>query len=186
MPNPCYKLVTDPADMFQGDILTGCPCALLSEIPSDDILTRGYGTCPADIAVYDAIILSQSCDLQPRKEGKKKGEDRIDNVVFCPIYPLEAFEKKHGPDLCKKVTAGKVIGLYSLRKTPLNSIFKGDRLVANFHNTFSLPIEVVRQLILRKGRRLRLRSPYRESLSQAFGRFFMRVALPGDEDGPGA
>ncbi len=132
--------------------------------------------------MYNAIILSQSCDLQPRKSGKRSGEDRIDNVAFCPVYTLKDFENKNGRDLCKKVVAGKIIGLYLLRKAPVNSLFNGDRLVVDFRNLFVLPMKIVRELITCLGQRLRLTSPYRENLSQAFGRFFMRVALPDDDN----
>jgi len=44
---------------------------------------------------------------------------------------------------------------------------------------FSLPVRFVRKKAA-DGRRLRLLPPYREHLSQAFARFFMRVGLPVD------
>jgi len=187
MPNPCYKIVTDHVGLFQGDILPDCPYSVLLAIPPDDIGTREYPEVPVQIDLHDAaIIMSQSCDLRPRKEGKKKGEDRIDNVVFCPVHTLKEFEEKlRDGDVRTQLSRGRRIGFYLLPQTPSKALFKGDLLVADFHNTFSLPIKIVRQLILPKGRRLRIKSPYRESLSQAFARFFMRVALPDDDDNPG-
>lgn len=184
MPDPCYRIVTDHVGLFQGDILPDCPYSALLAIPPDDIGTREHPDVPVQIDLHDgAIIMSQSCDLQPRKEGKKKGEDRIDNVVSCPVHALREFEEKHRDgDVRKELSRGRRIGFYLLPQTPDGAFFKGDSLVVDFHNTFSLPIKLVRQLILRKGRRLRVKSLYRESLSQAFGRFFMRVALPDDDD----
>jgi len=51
--------------------------------------------------------------------------------------------------------------------------------VVDFHDVFTVPRSFLEMLL--KGRqspRLRLLPPYREHLSQAFARFFMRVGLP--------
>jgi hypothetical protein len=51
--------------------------------------------------------------------------------------------------------------------------------IVNFHTIFTIPRDFLESLLRERGRnRLRLRSPYREHLSQAFARFFMRVGLP--------
>jgi hypothetical protein len=55
----------------------------------------------------------------------------------------------------------------------------GVRLV-DFGRIFGLPKPFVTQFAASQGKRLRLRSPYREYLSQSFARFFMRVGLPQD------
>ncbi len=52
--------------------------------------------------------------------------------------------------------------------------------IVDFGRIFSLPKSFVSQFAASQGRRLRLRSPYREHLSQSFARFFMRVGLPQD------
>jgi hypothetical protein len=43
-----------------------------------------------------------------------------------------------------------------------------------------LPFPFLSSLAAANGKRLRLLPPYREHLSQAFARFFMRVGLPTD------
>jgi len=48
--------------------------------------------------------------------------------------------------------------------------------VAGYH----VSIDFLIDLIKKKDKRLRLLPPYREHLSQAFARFFMRVGLPVD------
>jgi hypothetical protein len=53
-------------------------------------------------------------------------------------------------------------------------------LVVDFRNVYSVSFDFLTEWVQRKGRRLRLLSPYREHLSQAFARFFMRVGLPVD------
>jgi hypothetical protein len=49
--------------------------------------------------------------------------------------------------------------------------------VVDFRNVFSLPFDFLKSYCA-EGERLRLLPPYREHLSQAFARFFMRVGLP--------
>ena len=50
--------------------------------------------------------------------------------------------------------------------------------VVDFHRVFVLSKSVVVAVARSAGPRLRLRSPYREYLAQAFARYFMRVGLP--------
>ncbi|MHB1424077.1 MAG: hypothetical protein ACYC3I_12945 [Gemmataceae bacterium] len=52
--------------------------------------------------------------------------------------------------------------------------------VVDFHRLFTLPKMFVSRFAANVGPRLRLRSPYREHLAQAFARYFMRVGLPHD------
>jgi hypothetical protein len=49
----------------------------------------------------------------------------------------------------------------------------------DFHEVFTLPRAFLERQLAQRGQpRLRLLPPYREHLSQAFARFFMRVGLP--------
>ena len=52
--------------------------------------------------------------------------------------------------------------------------------VVDFRRVYSLPLTFVRERAARTGERLRLLSPHREHLSQAFARYFMRVGRPQD------
>jgi len=52
--------------------------------------------------------------------------------------------------------------------------------VVDFHRLFTLPKAFVSWFAASSGPRLRLRSPYREHLAQAFARYFMRVGLPNE------
>jgi hypothetical protein len=45
-------------------------------------------------------------------------------------------------------------------------------------NSCSIPYDVMKQIVQSKGKRLRLLSPYKEHLAQAFAYFYKRVALP--------
>jgi hypothetical protein len=51
--------------------------------------------------------------------------------------------------------------------------------VVDFHIIYTVPRDFLESLLQHRGKpRLRLVSPYREHVSQAFARFFMRVGLP--------
>jgi hypothetical protein len=58
--------------------------------------------------------------------------------------------------------------------------FNNEFLVVDFHNVYGVPYAFLDSLLKGQGKRLRLLPPYREHLSQAFARFFMRVGLPVD------
>lgn len=54
-----------------------------------------------------------------------------------------------------------------------------DHRIVDFHGVYTAPREFLESWNRRRAQpRLRLLSPYREHLSQAFARFFMRVGLP--------
>ena len=53
-------------------------------------------------------------------------------------------------------------------------------MIVDFRTVFSVPFDFLKHKILNTPTRLRLLSPYKEHLSQAFARFFMRVGLPVD------
>lgn len=50
--------------------------------------------------------------------------------------------------------------------------------IVDFRYVSGLPGILLDNLVFKNPKRLRLLSPYREHLSQAFARFFMRVGLP--------
>jgi hypothetical protein len=55
-----------------------------------------------------------------------------------------------------------------------------DFALVDFHALFTLGVPLVREFAQTLGDRLRLLPPYREYLSQALARLFMRVGLPAD------
>ena len=52
--------------------------------------------------------------------------------------------------------------------------------MVDFHAMFTLRVPLVREYAQAVGDRLRLLPPYREHLSQALARLFMRAGLPAD------
>ncbi|MCD6327147.1 hypothetical protein J7M28_06300 [bacterium] len=173
---PPYEIVKAEERIQQGDILTSCP---LFEIIDKVEAGQEYET---DVLYYDVIILTQSCDLAREKP-------KVKSVVFCPIWELEKFEKndplfkernrKERNSLKNDLRQGSVVGFHLLMKPELGDIFD-DFLAVDFRRTSSLPYRFLARFSKNMGPRLRLLPPYREHLSQAFARFFMRVGLPVD------
>ena len=52
--------------------------------------------------------------------------------------------------------------------------------LVSFQHVYSLPVMLLSRMASRAKPRLRLLPPYREHVSQAFGRYFARIGLPLD------
>jgi len=116
-----------------------------------------------------------------------------DLILDCPHQSLETFRqawedwmssRKQNPSqrawkaMCEDIANGQVWNQSFLNSFEHPLLAMQIRVV-DFHNVFTVPRSVLEaQLSRRKSPRLRLLPPYREHLSQAFARFFMRVGLP--------
>lgn len=162
---PWYEIVGGEESLLQGDFINSCPVV----IPSGAIDSAKVS---AEVIEYDVVIMSQSCDLEQRK---------IVLVLVCPVWPLSKFEEKNSFFESRKgkeaLRQGNVPGYHLLNKCETNG-FRIDYLVVDFRSVYSVPFDFLLNLATKKGRRLRLLPLYREHLSQAFARFFMRVGLP--------
>jgi hypothetical protein len=164
---PWYDIVDADDTIMQGDFMSSCPVI----VPSSSI---GEGRISAEIIEYDVIVMSQSCDLAHRK---------LDNVLVSPIWPINEmgsenvfFKSRKGKESLRQ---GNLPGYHLLNRCELEE-FETDFLVVDFRNVYGVPLDFLIELSKRNGKRLRLLPPYREHLSQAFARFFMRVGLPVD------
>jgi len=161
-----YDIVKGDDDLMQGDFIRDCPVVIPPSEISDEIDVK--------IINYNVVVMSQSCDLVQRK---------LDLVLVCPIWPLSDFEKrsdffksKEGKEALRR---GNVPGYHLLNKCEIEE-FKTDYLIVDFRSVYSVPFNFLLELSKKRGSRMRLLPPYREHLSQAFARFFMRVGLPVD------
>lgn len=171
---PWFAVIRE-GKLLQGDMIYDCPVI----IPTGEIL-EGVGEedylLDGEIFTYDVVVMSQSCDLE---------QEKLDLVLVCPHWSLEDFADRN--DYFKSsrgkedLRRGNVPGYHLLNRCDLEGWTKDARVV-DFRNVYSLPYPFLKQLAEKRHERLRLLPPYREHLSQAFARFFMRVGLPVQVD----
>lgn len=166
---PWYKVVNDTS-LEQGDLFSD-----LELLAPQSKLDDSHDEYESQANILDAVILSQTCDIE---------QNKITSVVLCPIWSLNEFVdemKKAGKDhwasskFKEGLRQGNIPGYhlideYSELSLPLS--------IVDFHEIHSAPIAQIRDVISDGHPRLRMCPPYKEHLAQAFARFFMRVGLP--------
>lgn len=173
MEYPWFELQENSADITQGDIIKGCPVPILKEF---HISEEGQNV-QAEIAIIDGIVLTQACDI---------ANNKVENIILCAITSKSDFEEiqrsaGRGEKEIRKSIDGIIKGqqnAYHIINDYKSEDFSQDYYIINFKDIFSVPVEVARSIAENNGKRLRLCPPYREHLSQAFARYFMRVGLP--------
>ena len=168
-----YKIVNGD-DIQQGDILENCPVLILPtklQFDSPEISSQPY---ELPFEGRDIIVMSQTCDMI-------KGREKIPEVLLCALWKKSdlASGTMSTNDDWNDARKGRMPGFHVLNKCDLQG-FKRDYMVVDFRRVHSLPIDFVRNIAAELGNRICLLPPYREHLSQAFARFFMRVGLPVD------
>lgn len=172
MDYPWYQDINGSDGLQQGDFIPECPIIIPPENMEVD------GSYEVEVQLIDSIVLSQSCDLE---HGK------IDIVLVCPYLSLKNFLSGLPPQqtsgkgtekIIKGLKDGSLQGYHLLKKSEENRI--SDYQVVDFRNVYGIHINSLKQKVLVLNPRIRLLPPYREHLSQAFARYFMRVGLPQD------
>lgn len=172
MEYPWYQKVTSTTDIQQGDFIVDCPIA----IPPAGL--KAGDEIEMDIRFMNVIILSQSCDLTNKD---------VELILVCPWTAIQVFFELLPDEQTKTPKARKKI-LENLRKghfaayhllNKQQGIIE-DYLVVDFKNVYSISRSTLNEVIRNQANRVRLLPPYREHLSQAFARYFMRVGLPQD------
>jgi len=186
MTEPWYKLTPATEGLTQGDIVLDCPLATWKSapiakkgIPEVEILSSAI-----EVVLADVVVLTQVCDL---------AQNKIDDVILCPHLRLDDYKglwavAKRAQDQkatnrawernCEDICDGFIWNL-SMLNSGEDGGLKTEHRVVDFHYVYTLPRAFLESLIVQRGKpRLRLLPPYREHLSQAFARYFMRVGLP--------
>jgi hypothetical protein len=162
---PWYEVTEDP-QLAQGDFILECPVL----IPPRNF--RHGQQADVEFATYNVVVMSQTCDIVLRK---------IDLVLVCPTWSLTEL-KAQLPDLApirklEHIRRGDLPGFHMLAACEIES-FECECRVVTFRDVYSVHLDFLQDHVRLSQRRLRLLPPYREHLSQAFARFFMRVGLP--------
>ncbi|MBR0092921.1 MAG: hypothetical protein IJP92_14610 [Lachnospiraceae bacterium] len=172
---PWYELISNSELITQGDILHNCQVPVLGV--SETI--EENSTVAASVSIIDGVILTQACDIENRK---------IKNIILCSILTKEEFEsqqrnqgrsEKQIKKNIESIIKGQQPALHILNKFE-NENYTQDYIIVDFKDLFSVPVSYAQSIAKNNKKRLRLCPPYREHLSQAFARYFMRVGLPID------
>ncbi len=184
-----YETVTANAPLGQGDLIFDCPLLGWANTGVRPMhLSQELLGELASVFREDVVVMTQACDLENRK---------VESVVLCPHISLSNFRRiwqewmvsrgQNPSEKAWKRTCEDIANGYVWNQAFLNSSqHPGQTIeirVVDFHDLFTVPRTFLEALLEeRQERRLRLLPPYREHLSQAFARFFMRVGLPQPVD----
>lgn len=181
-----FKTVDSNEGITQGDIILECPVIgwksgelKFIEGKQKETLKLAFEVIEADV-----VVMTQACDLENAK---------ISNIILCPHLSLEKYKQAWDSNMeelsqnpTKKawgrhfddIRDGFIWNLTLLDKSNLNGTKMSPRIV-DFHYVYSMPRSFLESHLASKGKpRLQLLPPFREHLSQAFARFFMRIGLP--------
>ena len=175
MSDTSWYSIVDGISLMQGDVLMACPVSVIAgpwKLPLDPKETV------FETKITSLLIMTQSCDLE---------NDKTEFVLCATITDWATNVRTEinagntaikSRDFRKKVIDGNIPGLSLLHKHESSPRLEWS--VANFHRLYTLPKAFLQEYAQSVGPRLRLLSPYREHLAQAFARYFMRVGLPHD------
>jgi hypothetical protein len=171
-PSTSWYEIVSGSELEQGDILIRCPVIV---VPSD-ATRRNEALSEIRIEYEDVVVLTQSCDLAIRADRRCTAAE----IMFCAIYFRDqvkndsVFGKSQAWESARK---GHRFGFHVLNGCQLPG-HEFDYVLVDLRRVFTLSTETVREIATSTGERVRLLSPYREALSQAFGMLYMRVGYP--------
>ncbi len=157
-----YKSVKKGSPLEQGDVLFGFSIPSISF--NEDKITNSEITS-------NFVILNQSCDLIVQ-DGKSK--PRAERYLLAEAQELHIALKKY-----EEIHKGRNPGLYALPRRLVKKEPK-THLVVNFNRLHAIDFNLATDIFNLK--RVRILSPYREHLMQAFSTTYSRVALDNPPD----
>ena len=165
-PNYPWYQIGKMSNLEQGDLLPRCPVIL--PLNHKEILTSLSQNTQVDAQMtgnfVDLVIMSQSCDLENNK---------ITQVLLCGHYSASKLSKNEYEEIRKE----RRPSLHIIEKCN-SDLLSFEKQVVDFRTIYTLPKDFVQIFTESLEIRARLLSPYKEHLSQAFARYFMRVGLP--------
>ena len=183
-----YEVNNSSIRLTQGDLIFNCPVLTWETDSGTDFSNSDHTNLQNKCLAIksDVVVMTQACDLENNK---------VNNVILCPHFSLNDYKidwessmKSKGQNpttgswskYCNHIQDGYCWNLAMLNKFE-NGSFTMDHRIVDFHEVYSLPRDFLELLLKQRDQSepfLRLRVPYREYLSQAFARYFMRVGLP--------
>jgi hypothetical protein len=159
--------------LSQGELLPSCRVPIIP--PNLDPLGINIPLFPL-IAVR-LIVVTQGCDL----------DKQLENVLLCRVHTLSEFaDANHRYKKRKEyngIRKGQIEGLHLLMEPPDPNTYT-DRILVSFLEIYALPRQYVERHAASFAYRWRLKSPFLEHFSHAYGRLYSRVALPPGSEIP--
>jgi hypothetical protein len=173
VPLPWFVAERD-TELEQGDLLFSVPILTPTAEQYRDG-TSGSST-NWSMRTEPVIVISHSCDL-----ALNSGKRGATTLVVCRTFlesqqPEASYFKKENWNSALK---GRYPTLHPLEGFTLSSV-TCERIMVDLLDVRVVPLEFVLNKVASHGERLRLRHPYRQALSQAFARCYMRVEYPED------
>jgi hypothetical protein len=174
-----YSEITSSDEITQGDLIENCRIIAPNIEAYDEIMKDDNEDEEAemDLDIIDletVVVLSQACDLS---------NDKIDSVVLCKVWSLRnlilADTFYESSKARENLRQGKQPS-YHLLNSYESEEKHMDLSIVDFRRIYTAPKEYLKKVAIKCKTRLRILPPYREHLSQAFARYFMRVGLPSD------
>jgi hypothetical protein len=184
---PWYETVNADQSITQGDLIFNCP---ILSWKSENLGIQGSNENEVlkgamDAISADVVVMTQACDLE---------HEKVTNVILCPHISLSEYYSFWEKDMeskgqsptpkawknhCNDICDGYLWNLSMLNEHRSSGNIEMEIRLVDFHEVFTIPRAFLEYLLAQRGEhRYRLLPPYREHLSQAFARFFMRVGLP--------
>ena len=157
-----YEAVSGP-DLQQGDLLPGLP--VIQTLGSED------GAVLAEKVVIDALVMTQSCDLDTDSDRRVLLAQINEWGEFCTANELSNGQRR---SLQKKIRRREKPDLALL--APFESTPELMWSVVDFEQVYTVQLMELAEFADRLGARLRLTPPYREAVAQQFGAYYSRVA----------
>ena len=199
-----YEVVQASVPITQGDLIFKCPLSTWADesaLSDPGVQSTEASGIDADlteilrgrreIIAEDVIVMTQACDL---------AHGKVTDVVLCAHYALSTFkndvwkpdqEKKNQKVTSQtwekwyKTIVNGSIWNFCMLNSSMVAEHPMEHRVVDFHRVYTVPRDFLGTLLRKRSEpRLRLLPPYREHVSQAFARFFMRVGLPQDLNAP--
>lgn len=169
-----YKIINCSDNITQGDIFLNFPITEVSNY-EEILFSDKPEEIEADIELTysDFIVLTQPCDIA-------QGKPELKNIILCSIHDVE--ESGFGKGSLCEILKGTRPQFYMMNQYKDREMFNFNFHIVNFNNIQMIPIDVLKKYADKLPERLRLLPPYREHLSQAFAKYFMRIGLPSDID----
>ena len=186
MMNEWYENVPSDAPLMQGDIIFKC-CVPTWKRETIELSNKNEEETLKGLLKFievDVIVMTQACDLE---------QNHVQDVTLCPHLPLPEYRKSWEKFMtarnqgisarawakqCDNLKDGFIWNQSLLNSSDIISPPLEHRVV-EFYDVYTLPRIFLESLLKNRGdSRPRLIPPYREHLSQAFARFYMRVGLP--------